>query len=60
VFIGAVMVGLFFVVFHIISVTMHEMKENDKSVGEALKLGMNGMVKFIILIVVAAIAIPLV
>jgi hypothetical protein len=39
---------------------MIQMKEHDKSLGEALKVGMQGMVKFVILIVCAAIAIPLI
>jgi hypothetical protein len=38
---------------------MVQMKENDKALGEALKIGLQGMVKFIVLIAVSAIAIPL-
>jgi hypothetical protein len=43
---------------HIISVTLSQMKEHDKTFGEALKISMHGMVKYIIGIIIAIIIIP--
>ncbi|MDR2369623.1 MAG: hypothetical protein LBD63_03270, partial [Mycoplasmataceae bacterium] len=59
VYLSAIIVGIILVVFNIVSTTMVQMKENDKALGEALKIGLQGMVKFIVLIAVSAIAIPL-
>jgi hypothetical protein len=46
------------VMVHILSTAMKEHRNNDRTIGEALKIGMQGMTKFIIMIIIAAVIIP--
>lgn len=55
---GAILVGIILVVCNVITVTLTQIREHDKTTSEALKIAFHGVIKYIIGIAIAIIAVP--